>query len=270
VLGAGPGGYSAAFRSADLGMKTVLVERYPTLGGVCLNVGCIPSKALLHVAAVMDEVTHFTDLGVSFGEPTVDLDKLRAHKGKVVSKLTGGLAGMAKARKVETVRGYGHFLDPYHLEVDLTTGDGQDKTSEKKVVRFQKCIIAAGSQAVHLPFIPNDPRIVDSTGALELRFIPKRLLVIGGGIIGLEMATVYSTLGARIDVVEMLDAVMQGPDRDLVKVWEKMNARRFDKIIVASTRSCSRPRRSRSKPSRKGCWSPSRAPTPPPSHSFTT
>ncbi|MCC9001766.1 MAG: dihydrolipoyl dehydrogenase [Candidatus Competibacter sp.] len=232
VLGAGPGGYSAAFRSADLGMKTVLVERYPTLGGVCLNVGCIPSKALLHVAAVMDEVTHFADLGVSFGEPTVDLDKLRAHKGKVVSKLTGGLAGMAKARKVETVRGYGHFLDPYHLEVDLTTGDGQDKTSEKKVVRFQKCIIAAGSQAVHLPFIPNDPRIVDSTGALELRFIPKRLLVIGGGIIGLEMATVYSTLGARIDVVEMLDAVMQGPDRDLVKVWEKMNARRFDKIML--------------------------------------
>ncbi len=232
VLGAGPGGYSAAVRSADLGMKTVLVERYPTLGGVCLNVGCIPSKALLHVAAVMDEVTHFADLGVSFGEPTVDLDKLRAHKGKVVSKLTGGLAGMAKARKVETVRGYGHFLDPYHLEVDLTTGDGQDKTSEKKVVRFQKCIIAAGSQAVHLPFIPNDPRIVDSTGALELRFIPKRLLVIGGGIIGLEMATVYSTLGARIDVVEMLDAVMQGPDRDLVKVWEKMNARRFDKIML--------------------------------------
>ncbi len=232
VLGAGPGGYSAAFRAADLGMKTVLVERYPTLGGVCLNVGCIPSKALLHVAAVMDEVAHFADLGVSFGQPTVDLDKLRAHKGKVVGKLTGGLAGMAKARKVETVRGYGHFLDPHHLEVELTTGDGQDKTGEKKIVRFQKCIIAAGSAAVHLPFIPDDPRIVDSTGALELRFIPKRLLVIGGGIIGLEMATVYSTLGARIEVVEMLDAVMQGPDRDLVKVWEKMNARRFDQIML--------------------------------------
>ncbi|MDS4070090.1 MAG: FAD-dependent oxidoreductase, partial [Candidatus Competibacter sp.] len=232
VLGAGPGGYSAAFRSADLGMKTVLVERYATLGGVCLNVGCIPSKALLHVAAVVDEVAHFADLGVSFGEPTVDLGKLRAHKGKVVGKLTGGLAGMAKARKVETVRGYGHFLDPHHLEVELTTGDGQDKTGEKKVVRFQKCIIAAGSAAVHLPFIPDDPRIVDSTGALELRFIPKRLLVIGGGIIGLEMATVYSTLGARIEVVEMLDAVMQGPDRDLVKVWEKLNARRFDKIML--------------------------------------
>jgi dihydrolipoamide dehydrogenase len=232
VLGAGPGGYSAAFRAADLGMKTVLVERYPTLGGVCLNVGCIPSKALLHVAAVMDEVTHFADLGVTFGTPTVDLDKLRAHKGKVVGKLTGGLAGMAKARKVETVRGYGSFLDPHHLEVELTAGDGQDKSGEKKIVRFEKCIIAAGSQAVHLPFIPDDPRIVDSTGALELRFIPKRLLVIGGGIIGLEMATVYSTLGARIEIVEMLDAIMQGPDRDLFKVWEKMNAKRFDKIML--------------------------------------
>jgi dihydrolipoamide dehydrogenase len=232
VLGAGPGGYSAAFRAADLGLKTVLVERYPTLGGVCLNVGCIPSKALLHVAAVMDEAAHFADLGVTFGQPTIDLDKLRAHKGKIVGKLTGGLAGMAKARKVESVRGYGHFLDPHHLEVELTTGEGQDKTGEKKVIRFEKCIIAAGSQAVRLPFIPDDPRIVDSTGALELRFIPKRLLVIGGGIIGLEMATVYSTLGARIEVVEMLDAVMQGPDRDLVKVWEKMNARRFDRIML--------------------------------------
>ncbi|MCC9000090.1 MAG: FAD-dependent oxidoreductase, partial [Candidatus Contendobacter sp.] len=183
VLGAGPGGYSAAFRSADLGLKTVLVERYPSLGGVCLNVGCIPSKALLHVAAVMDEVAHFANLGVTFDKPAVDLDKLRAHKGKVVNKLTGGLAGMAKARKVETVRGYGSFLDPHHLQVELTTGNGQDQTGEKKVIRFEKCIIAAGSAAVHLPFIPDDPRIVDSTGALELRFIPKRLLVIGGGII---------------------------------------------------------------------------------------
>ena len=232
VLGAGPGGYSAAFRAADLGLKTVLVERYPSLGGVCLNVGCIPSKALLHVAAVMDEAAHFADLGIVFGKPAVDLDKLRAHKGKVVNKLTGGLAGMAKARKVETVRGYGSFLDSNHLQVELTTGDGQDQTGEKKVIRFEKCIIAAGSAAVHLPFIPVDPRIVDSTGALELRFIPKRLLVIGGGIIGLEMATVYSTLGARIDVVEMLDAVMQGPDRDLVKVWQKHNAGRFDNIML--------------------------------------
>ncbi|MCB1820071.1 MAG: dihydrolipoyl dehydrogenase [Candidatus Competibacteraceae bacterium] len=232
VLGAGAGGYSAAFRSADLGMKTVLVERYPSLGGVCLNVGCIPSKALLHVAAVMDEAAHFAELGVSFGAPTVDLDKLRAHKSKVVGKLTGGLAGMAKARKVETVRGYGHFLDPHHLEVELTTGAGQDKTGDKKIIRFQNCIIAAGSQAVHLPFIPDDPRIVDSTGALELDGIPERMLVLGGGIIGLEMATVYSTLGARIEVVEMLDGLMQGPDRDLVKVWEKKNAARFDKIML--------------------------------------
>jgi dihydrolipoamide dehydrogenase len=232
VLGAGPGGYSAAFRAADLGMKTVIVERYATLGGVCLNVGCIPSKALLHVAAVMEEAAHANELGVSFAAPVVDIDKLRAHKEKVVGKLTGGLSGMAKARKVETVRGYGHFLDAHHLEVEETTGTSQEKTGAKKVVRFEKCIIAAGSAAFHLPFIPRDPRIVDSTGALELRFVPQRMLVIGGGIIGLEMATVYSTLGARVDVVEMLDGLMQGPDRDLVKVWEKQNAKRFDKVML--------------------------------------
>jgi dihydrolipoamide dehydrogenase len=232
VLGAGPGGYSAAFRAADLGMKTVIVERYATLGGVCLNVGCIPSKALLHVAAVMEEAGHANELGVSFAAPTIDIDKLRAHKEKVVGKLTGGLSGMAKARKVETVRGYGHFLDANHLEVEETTGTSQEKTGAKKVIRFQKCIIAAGSAAFHLPFIPRDPRIVDSTGALELRFVPQRMLVIGGGIIGLEMATVYSTLGARVDVVEMLDGLMQGPDRDLVKVWEKQNAKRFDKVML--------------------------------------
>jgi len=232
VLGAGPGGYSAAFRSADLGMKTVLVERYSSLGGVCLNVGCIPSKALLHVAAVMEEAAHMADCGVAFAAPKLDLDKLRAHKAKVVSKLTGGLAGMAKARKVEVVRGYGHFLDAHHLEVELTQGEGQEKAGGKKVIRFQKCIVAAGSSAVRLPFIPDDPRIVDSTGALELRFVPKRMLVIGGGIIGLEMATVYSSLGAKVDVVEMLDGLMQGPDRDLVKVWEKKNAGRFDKVML--------------------------------------
>jgi dihydrolipoamide dehydrogenase len=232
VLGAGPGGYSAAFRAADLGMKTVIVERYATLGGVCLNVGCIPSKALLHVAAVMEEAEHASDLGVSFAAPKVDIDKLRAHKEKVVGKLTGGLSGMAKARKVETVRGYGHFLDANHLEVEETTGTSQEKTGARKVIRFAKCIIAAGSAAFHLPFIPKDPRIVDSTGALELRFVPKRMLVIGGGIIGLEMATVYSTLGAKVDVVEMLDGLMQGPDRDLVKVWEKQNAKRFDKVML--------------------------------------
>jgi dihydrolipoamide dehydrogenase len=232
VLGAGPGGYSAAFRSADLGLKTVIVERYAALGGVCLNVGCIPSKALLHVAAVMEEAAHMADHGVIFAAPKVDLDKLRAHKAKVVSKLTHGLAGMAKARKVDIVRGYGHFLDANHLEVELTQGEGQEKAGGKKVIRFAKCIIAAGSSAVRLPFIPDDPRIVDSTGALELRFVPKRLLVIGGGIIGLEMATVYSALGAKVDVVEMLDGLMQGPDRDLVKVWEKKNAGRFDKVML--------------------------------------
>ena len=232
VLGAGPGGYSAAFRSADLGMKTVIVERYATLGGVCLNVGCIPSKALLHVAAVMEEAEHASDLGVTFAAPTVDIDKLRAHKEKVVGKLTGGLAGMAKGRKVEIVRGYGTFIDPHHIEVEVTEGTGQDKTGAKKIVKFQKCIIAAGSAAMHLPFIPKDPRIVDSTGALELRFVPEKMLVIGGGIIGLEMATVYSTLGAKVDVVEMMDGLMQGPDRDAVKVWEKQNAKRFDKIML--------------------------------------
>jgi dihydrolipoamide dehydrogenase len=232
VLGAGPGGYSAAFRAADLGLKTVMVERYATLGGVCLNVGCIPSKALLHVAEVMDEAMHASDLGISFVAPHIDIAKLRAHKEKVVGKLTGGLVGMAKARKVETVRGYGHFLDAHHLEVEETTGSGQEKTGRKKVIRFQKCIIAAGSAAVHLPFIPRDPRVVDSTGALELRQVPEKMLVIGGGIIGLEMATVYSTLGAKVDVVEMLDGLMQGPDRDLVKVWEKQNAHRFTNIYL--------------------------------------
>jgi len=232
VLGAGPGGYSAAFRSADLGMKTVLVERYATLGGVCLNVGCIPSKALLHVAAVMDEAAHFADVGVSFGKPAVDLAKLRAHKSKVVGKLTGGLAAMAKGRKVTVARGYGNFLDPHHVEVTVTTGDGQEQTSEKKIVRFQHAIVAAGSMPVKLPFVPADPRIVDSTGALTLPAIPKRMLVIGGGIIGLEMATVYSALGSSIEVVEMLDGLMQGADRDLVNVWRKFNAARFDKVML--------------------------------------
>src|SRR5213595_1892197 len=208
VLGAGPGGYSAAFRAADLGLKTVLVERYTTLGGVCLNVGCIPSKALLHTASVVDEVKDMGAHGFTFGAPQIDIDKLRGFKEGVVKKLTGGLAGMAKARKVETVRGIGRFLDPYHVEVELTSGTGQDKTGTKKTIRFQKAVIAAGSQAVKLPFIPDDPRVVDSTGALELKAIPKRMLVVGAGIIGLEMATVYSTLGTRIDVVEMLDTVM--------------------------------------------------------------
>ena len=226
VLGAGPGGYSAAFRAADLGLKVVLVERYPTLGGVCLNVGCIPSKALLHVAAVMDEVKHFADLGVTFAPPKVDLAKLKTHKEKVIGKLTGGLAAMAKMRKVTVVQGSAEFLDPFNLRVAMADGKAQ-------TVRFKRAIIAAGSEAVKLPFLPkDDPRIVTSTGALELRQKPKRMLVIGGGIIGLEMGTVYSTLGARLDVVEMLDGLMQGADRDLVKVWQKMNAPRFDHIML--------------------------------------
>ncbi len=232
VLGAGPGGYSAAFRAADLGLKVVLVERYAALGGVCLNVGCIPSKALLHVAAVMDEVRHFADLGVNYPDPVVDVDKLRAHKGKVVTKLTGGLAAMAKMRKVTTVRGYGAFVGPNHVQVEETTGDGQEKTGKTQTIGFRNCIIAAGSQAVRLPFMPDDPRVVDSTGALALKQVPKRMLILGGGIIGLEMGTVYSTLGARLDVVEMLDGLMQGADRDLVKVWQKMNAPRFDNIML--------------------------------------
>jgi len=232
VLGSGPGGYSAAFRAADLGMKTVLVERYPTLGGVCLNVGCIPSKALLHVAAVMDEAAGLSEHGISFAAAKLDLPKLLGWKNKVVGKLTGGLTGMAKARKVEVVRGYGMFLDAHHVIVELTDGPAQNKTGAKRVVRFQKAIIAAGSQSVRLPFAPEDPRIVDSTGALELTSVPKRLLVTGGGIIGLEMGTVYSTLGSRLDVVEMLDGLMLGADRDLVRVWDKMNKHRFDRVML--------------------------------------
>ena len=226
VLGAGPGGYSAAFRAADLGLKTVLVERYATLGGVCLNVGCIPSKALLHVASVMDEVKHFGAMGVTYAAPTVDLAKLRTHKEKVVGKLTGGLAAMAKMRKVTVVTGHGEFIDPNRVEVALASGGVQ-------TIRFRRAIVAAGSEAVKLPFLPkDDPRVVTSTGALELPQQPKRMLVVGGGIIGLEMGTVYSTLGARLDVVEMLDGLMQGADRDLVKVWQKMNAPRFDNIML--------------------------------------
>jgi len=232
VLGGGPGGYSASFRAADLGLKVVLVERYATLGGVCLNVGCIPSKALLHVAAVMDEVSHLGDLGISFGEPKVNIDSLRGHKEKVIAKLTGGLGAMAKMRKVTVLRGLGQFVGSHHLQVEETEGSGQAKTGRQQVVSFQRAVIAAGSQAVRLPFMPNDPRVVDSTGALGLASVPKKMLIVGGGIIGLEMGTVYSTLGARLDVVEMLDGLMQGADRDLVKVWEKINKHRFDRIML--------------------------------------
>src|SRR5581483_1626249 len=193
VLGSGPGGYSAAFRAADLGQRVVLVERYKALGGVCLNVGCIPSKALLHVASLMDEARALAPHGVSFGEARVEIEKLRAWKDKVVGRLSGGVSTMAKARKVEVVNGEGKFTGPHTLAVG------------ERTIRFANAIIAAGSQAARLPFLPDDPRIVDSTGALELRSVPQRMLVIGGGIIGMEMATVYSTLGSRIDVVEMLE-----------------------------------------------------------------
>src|SRR5437868_6291475 len=223
VIGAGPGGYSAAFRAADLGLKPILVERYPTLGGVCLNVGCIPSKALLHTAAVMDAALDLADHGISFGEPKLDLGKLRAFKSKVVGKLTGGLAAMAKMRKVTVIQGVAAFTGPNELSID-----------GKKTIRFANAIIAVGSQAAKLPFLPEDPRIVDSTGALELKSVPKKMLIIGGGIIGLEMGTVYSTLGTRLDVVEMMDGLMLGADRDLVAVWQKFNARRFDNIMLGT------------------------------------
>ena len=225
VLGAGPGGYSAAFRAADLGLKVALIERYSTLGGVCLNVGCIPSKALLHNVAVLEEAKHLAANGITFGEPSIDLEKIRAYKDGVVGKLTGGLSGMAKARKVTIITGVATFKDSHHFQVQLSEGGEQE-------VAFKHAIIAAGSQSVKLPFLPEDERIVDSTGALLLKEIPKKMLIIGGGIIGLEMGTVYSALGARLDVVEMMDGLMQGPDRDLVKVWQKKNAHRFDNIMI--------------------------------------
>lgn len=224
VLGAGPGGYSAAFRAADLGMSVVLIERYPTLGGVCLNVGCIPSKALLHTVAVLDEARTLAAHGIDFGTPKIDLNKLRSFKDGVVNKLTQGLAAMAKARKVTVVQGVGQFVDAHTVQVrtDEATDD----------IYFHQAIIAAGSQPVRLPFLPEDPRIVDSTGALQLREIPKRMLVIGGGIIGLEMATVYASLGAQVDIVEMGPGLMPGADRDLVKIWEKHNRHRFGQIML--------------------------------------
>ena len=237
VLGGGPGGYSAAFAAADEGLKVALIEQYSTLGGVCLNVGCIPSKALLHNAAVIDEVKHLAANGIKFNEPEIDINGLRGYKEKVVAKLTGGLAGMAKARKVDIIRGNGQFVGANHIEVALTESaqyEQATQTGEKKTVAFKNAIIAVGSRVVKLPFIPEDPRIVDSTGALELRQVPERMLIIGGGIIGLEMGTVYSTLGARLDVVEMMDGLMQGADRDLEKVWEKMNAHRFDNIMTST------------------------------------
>ncbi|MBQ0819428.1 MULTISPECIES: dihydrolipoyl dehydrogenase [Microvirga] len=227
VIGAGPGGYSAAFRSADLGLRVLLVEKQSVLGGVCLNVGCIPSKALLHTAAVVEEAGRMASHGITFAAPNIDLEKLRASKDHAVKRLTDGLGQMARMRKVEVLTGTASFAGPDSLTVEEARG-------AKREIAFAKCIVAAGSSPIHLPFLPKDPRIVDSTGALELPFIPKRMLVIGGGIIGMEMATVYSALGARIDVVEQFDGLLAGADRDLVAIWQKRNTHRFDRLMLST------------------------------------
>jgi len=225
VLGAGPGGYTAAFRAADLGLKVTLVERWPMLGGVCLNVGCIPSKALLHAAKVIDEVGEMSQHGVVYGAPQIELPKLLEWKNSVVKRLVGGLSTLAKQRKVEVVQGTGTFASPHVMEVA-----GADGKTQK--IRFEQCIIAAGSEAIKLPFIPDDPRVIDSTGALELGGVPKRLLVIGGGIIGLEMATVYASLGAKLSVVELTGQLMPGADPDLVRPLEKRLKARYEQILL--------------------------------------
>jgi dihydrolipoamide dehydrogenase len=225
VLGSGPGGYTAAFRAADLGKKVVLIERFEKIGGVCLNVGCIPSKALLHTAKVIDETEEMSAYGVSFGKIKLDIDKIRAYKDGIINRLTGGLSMLAKQRKVDIVTGVGRFSSPNMLEV--TQKDGNVTT-----VKFEQCVIAAGSRPVKLPFIPDDPRIFDSTGALELKEIPKRLLVLGGGIIGLEMATVYSKLGSQISVVEFMPQLMGSVDKDAAKIYEKWISKRYEKIML--------------------------------------
>jgi dihydrolipoamide dehydrogenase len=227
VLGAGPGGYTAAFRAADLGMQVVLIERWESLGGVCLNVGCIPSKALLHAAKVIEEAHEMSAHGISFGKPDLDIDRLRGWKQNVVKRLTGGLTMLAKQRKVEVLRGTGKFAGSRVIEV--TAPDGA-----KTLLGFEQCIIAAGSEPVKLPSVPEDPRIIDSTGALELQGIPQRLLVIGGGIIGLEMACVYQALGARVSVVELGDQLMPGADADLVKPLEKRLRARYEQILLGT------------------------------------
>lgn len=232
VLGAGPGGYTAAFRAADLGMKVALIERWPQLGGVCLNVGCIPSKALLHAAKVIEDAEDMRTAGISFGEPKIDASKLRDWKNKVVGKLTGGLTVLAKQRKVEVIRGTGKFVSAHEIEVSAeATGAADTNTAAKRRVSFANCIIAAGSESIRLPGLPDDPRIIDSTGALELD-LPKRMLVVGGGIIGLEMATVYAALGVKVSVVELTDGLMPGCDRDLVRPLEKRIAKRYEQILV--------------------------------------
>ena len=223
VLGSGPGGYTAAFRAADLGRQVVLVERYEQIGGVCLNVGCIPSKTLLHAAKIIVEAKEMDAHGISFGKPSIDLDKLREWKNGIISQLTGGLKNMAKQRNVTIVNGFGEFIDSNHLHVT-------DKNEKITTIKFSNAVIAAGSRPVKLPFLPDDPRIIDSTGSLELASITKNLLVIGGGIIGLEMATVYHALGSRINIVEMLDGLMAGADRDLVRPFQKRIAKQYDNI----------------------------------------
>ena len=223
VLGSGPGGYTAAFRAADLGRQIVLVERHEQIGGVCLNVGCIPSKTLLHAAKIIVEAEEMDANGISFGKPSIDLDKLREWKNGIIKQLTGGLKNMAKQRNVTIVNGYGEFIDSNHLRVT-------DKNEKITTINFSNAVIAAGSRPVKLPFLPDDPRIIDSTGSLELGSIPKNLLVIGGGIIGLEMATVYHALGSRITIVEMLDGLMAGADRDLVRPFQKRIAKQYDNI----------------------------------------
>ncbi len=226
VLGSGPGGYTAAFRAADLGMKVMLIERYDTLGGVCLNVGCIPSKALLHTAKVITEAEETAAHGVSFGKPNIDLEKIRHWKANdVVGKLTQGLSAMAKQRQVTVIQGVGEFTSPHQIKV--TKADGQTET-----IGFEYCIIAAGSQATKFPSVKDDPRIMDSTGALELKDIPKRFLIVGGGIIGLEMGTVYDALGSKVSVVELSDGLIQGCDRDLVRPLQKRMEQRFEKIML--------------------------------------
>lgn len=228
ILGSGPGGYTAAFRAADLGKKVILIEKEEVLGGVCLNVGCIPSKALLHVAEVVSEAEEFEDLGIKYNKPNIDTDKLRAHKDGVIGKLTNGLKGMAKQRKVTTIHGYGKFTSANTIEVEASDGS-------KKTVGFENCIIAAGSQVTKLPFVPwEDERVWDSTDALELHNIPKRLLVVGGGIIGLEMATVYSALGSSVTVVELSPGLIPGADRDLIRPFEKTLKKRYENIYTST------------------------------------
>ncbi|MDH3646224.1 MAG: dihydrolipoyl dehydrogenase [Gammaproteobacteria bacterium] len=226
ALGAGVGGYAAAFRAADLGMQVTLVDRWPTLGGVCLNVGCIPSKALLHAAKVIEEAAAIEAHGVSFGKPEIDIDKLRGWKDKVVSKLTGGLAGLAKKRKVQVVQGDAKFVSPHHLEIETTDG--------KKVLQFEQCVIGAGSEPARLPFQPDDERILDSTTALEMSELPKSMLIIGGGIIGLEMATVYAALGVKITVVELTDKLIPECDQDLVRPLRKRITPQYENIFLST------------------------------------